>query len=314
VTFEARFVVIVLAAFAWSSLAAALIVPIVFRRLQRQDSVVRAQSLVRLRALPALVGAGTALVAATSFLLFEPRTIDEDYGVILKSLALLPLAFFAGSMVRGSLGWFATSRLMRALTRNADPVTLPGIVVPAVVVDSEFPIVAVVGVVRPRLVVARSVLTHCPADELEAILAHEQAHIDRRDNLSRLALSAMPDVLAWLPVSARIRAAWQESAEHAADDTAGRGGQEGRLVLAQALLRVARLAGGPVATALPLPTSALYRGEDLTRRVARLMQPLPPAASSARWSRWAVSIVLVACGATLEALHELVEVAVAFLP
>lgn len=311
-TFEARFVVIVLAAFAWSSLAAAIVVPALVRRLRADDPAERARRLLRLRAQPALVGLAAAVLAATAFLLFEPRGLDENYGVVLRSLAFLSLVLLGVSAGRAALVWLATRRLMRTLIEHAVPTPLAGISIPTLVIDSAFPIVAVVGVVRPRLIVARSVLTECSPDELLAILAHERAHIERRDNLARVLLGAMPDVLTWLPFSTRLATAWQESAEHAADDEAGRHVQEGRLVLAEALIRVARLA--PPAATLPLLTSALYRGEDLTSRVERLMRPLPPATSASRRARWAASLGLVVCAATLEAVHELVEVAVAFLP
>jgi Zn-dependent protease with chaperone function len=88
--------------------------------------------------------------------------------------------------------------------RSAQPVTLAGISAPALVVESEFPVVSVVGLRRPRLVIARAVLDSCSNEELRAILAHEQGHIDRRDNLRRLLLSIAPDILNWLPVSERM--------------------------------------------------------------------------------------------------------------
>jgi Zn-dependent protease with chaperone function len=312
VTFEARFVVIVLAAFAWSGLAASALLPFVVRRLDRYPAAVRATLLLRLRLLPATVGAASALLATVSFVLFEPRADDETYGLVLRLLAAAPLVFV---LVAGSRVWAtvrATRRLTAIVRAQGRPVDLPGLTVPATAIDAEFPIVAVVGVLRPRLVVAQRVLDQVPADELAAILAHEQAHIDRHDNLARLLFTGLPDLLGLLPLSRRMATSWHEAAEHAADDAALRLGGEGRLLLAQALVRVARLA--PPAAPMPLPTSALYRGEDLTRRIERLTTPPVETPAPRPWPAWAMATALVACAATLETLHELFEVAAAVLP
>ncbi len=148
---------------------------------------------------------------------------------------------------------------------------------PALAVTAPFPIVAVLGLRRPTLVIARSVLAACTPDELRAILAHEQGHIDRRDNLRRLLLAVSPDVVAWLPASDRLFAEWSSAAEEAADDDAARAGAAGRLHLASALMKVARLATGHAAADV-MPASALYCGHNLDGRVRRLLEP-PCAAS-----------------------------------
>jgi hypothetical protein len=56
-----------------------------------------------------------------------------------------------------------------------EPIALEGISIPAVAVDADFPIVAVAGVVRPRLIIARSVLASCSHEELRAVLATSRA-------------------------------------------------------------------------------------------------------------------------------------------
>ena len=154
---------------------------------------------------------------------------------------------------------------------QAQPVTLAGISAPALVVDSDFPVVTVVGLRRPRLVIARSVLESCSDEELRAILAHEQGHIDRHDNLRRLLLSIAPDVLNWLPVSAKMFAAWRDAAEEAADDDAARTGADGRLRLASALVKVARLA----------PAAGVHDADARERAVSR-REPRASRAPAAR--------------------------------
>lgn len=316
-TFELRFAMIVLAAFAWSSVAAACVVAALWRRRMATGPVDRAAALVRLRLLPPAIGVTVAALAAVAFFRFEPRHADEQFGVVLASLAVAGGLFVAHAAVSLCRMWRQTRRTVRGWLDRAEPTTLEGISAPALMIDSAFPIVAVVGLFKPRLVIARSVLDACSAGELRAILAHEQGHIDRGDNLRRLLLGAAPDVLAWLPVSRRIQAAWLQAAEDAADDRADRLGAEGRALLAQALIRVARLAAGR--PPMSLPSSTLYRGEsdNLDRRVRRLLAPVAPPgrASRGRWLRGAVAATLLTAALfALETIHDALEAAVTYLP
>jgi beta-lactamase regulating signal transducer with metallopeptidase domain len=198
---------------------------------------------------------------------------------------------------------------------TAEPVTLPGIDVPAYAVTSAFPVVAVVGIFRPRVVIARAVLTACTPEQLQAIAAHERRHLRVRDNLRRAVMFASPDVVSWLPVAARLREAWNTAAEEAADDAAAEVGHEGRVELAEALIRVARL-GSTGAPGSALPASALYRGENLDRRIRRLLEPVPAAAASLpSWHRRATLVAALAVSAlVLEGVHVVIELGVRFLP
>jgi len=210
----------------------------------------------------------------------------------------------------------ATRRALRQWMTTAHPIELEGLNVPAFAVDSAFPVVAVVGMIRPQVIIARSVLAACPADELRAILSHEQQHLARRDNLRRAVLTWLPDVLSFLPAGSALIAMWHDATEAVADDAASELGPTGRVSLAAALLRVARLApaGSPV---ISLPASALYRGEDIAERVHRLLAPQSPAidTSLSGWRRTAMSAgLIVGGGMALHAMHEIVEAAVSFLP
>jgi len=174
--------------------------------------------------------------------------------------------------------------------------------------------VAVVGMLRPRLIIARSVLAACPEDELHAILAHELHHVERRDNFRRALLVMLPDPLTLLPASRRLLADWREAGEDAADECAERLGEGGRPALAQALLRVARLANAADAPAT-MPASALYGGGSLERRVRRLLEPT--ASRSRRAGTWMAPLVLIGSALALAALgtvHHVIEYAVTHLP
>ncbi len=313
--FDLRVIVVALSSFAMGSLAGSACVPWLWRRVTAGTPQSRAKTLLRVRALPLVLGSGSLVLAVLSFLVFEPRRPDERMGLVLLTLAALGLVFVAAAALRLAQLLHATRQLERAWMDDAEPIALDDIDVPTYAVTSAFPIVAIVGLVRPRMIVARSVLDACTADELRAIVAHERGHLVRRDNIARAIVTFSPDVLAWLPIASRVALAWHDAAEEAADDFAGALGDHGRLFLAEALLRVARLAP-PGSSGLAMPTSALYRGENLEGRIRRLLgpqAPVPPPLSL--WWRAGVSTAVVASGAlALHGIHELLEAAVTFLP
>ncbi|HET9371552.1 MAG TPA: hypothetical protein VFO19_14930 [Vicinamibacterales bacterium] len=316
-TYELRFLVIVLAAFAWSSLAASALVPRLARRFSTDDPARLATKLWRLRTVPVGVGLLVASLAATSYLFFEPHDIDERTGLVLIGLALFSVSMWLGGISRAFGQMLYTRRTVRPLLEDAERVQLEGLDAPAYLVETDFPIVAVVGFLRPRLVIARSVMNACPPEEIGAIVAHERAHMSRYDNLRRLAFHSWPDVLGLTGLDRDLRAAWHTATENSADDAADDAAEGGRVILAQALIRVARLT--PAGPPKPLPISALsalYRGENLDRRVRRLLAPRAIAAAPAPWWRvWSIGLsVAIIMGITLETIHQLVEVAVAYLP
>jgi Zn-dependent protease with chaperone function len=314
VTFGVRLVVVALSAFSLASLAVSGLVPWLAGRVAGAAPARATTGLLRVRLTPLAASTGALLLAALSFLRFEPRATWEPMGVTLQVLAALAVALLAGSLVRLAALVRTTRRTERTWMASAEPVALDGLDIPAFAVSTPFPIVAVIGVFRPRLVVARAVLDHCSPEQLRAILAHERGHLRRHDNLRLALLATAPDLLAWLPGSKRLAAAWHLAAEDAADDEADSVGPTGRLVLAEALIAVARLAPPGV---VEVPMSALYRGEDLDRRIRRLLAPPVRPAAGRLW-RWHAALAwgLLFCSAllTLHAVHELVEVAVTFLP
>jgi beta-lactamase regulating signal transducer with metallopeptidase domain len=290
-------------------------VPWLYRRVRGGTPAARATALLQIRALPFALAAASLVLAVSSFLVFEPRRPDERMGVVLLSLAVIGLVFLSAAGFRLARLLLVTRRLERAWMADADVVTLDGLDIPTYAITSSFPIVALVGFFRPRLIVARSVLAACPEPELRAIIAHELGHLIRRDNLTRAVLALSPDVLAWLPLSHRLGLAWHDAAEEAADDHAGVLGEDGRLNLAEALIRVARLVP-PGSTAVIVPASALYRGENLDQRVRRLLGPPAVAAVplSAGWRALVTTAVVASAALALHAIHELLEAAVTFLP
>jgi beta-lactamase regulating signal transducer with metallopeptidase domain len=143
------------------------------------------------------------------------------------------------------------------------------------------------------------------------MIAHESAHVAARDNLKRFAMLLCPD-LVW--VRAALERAWVGAAEEAADAAAAGASTERRLDLAEALLRVARLA--PVATP-PVAISAFYLGGSVDSRVRRLLdEDNEPAWRKSLDILFAIIAVpaVAALVISAPAVHTVIELLVRYLP
>ena len=132
---------------------------------------------------------------------------------------------------------------------------------------------------RPRIYVAAALPDAVSADELVAILAHESAHVSRRDPLRLSLLRFLACTLFYLPALRRLADDAADEAEIAADDDAVARIPDGRgpLVLASAILQVARQWGqSPAQADLSRAAAAgavvgFQRVDQLERHVRRLM-------------------------------------------
>lgn len=130
----------------------------------------------------------------------------------------------------------------------------------------------------PRVYVASALPVLLSAEQLQAVLAHEAAHVLRRDPLRLSALRFLACTLFYLPALRRLADDAADDAEIAADDAAALGEGAGRdpIVLASALVEIARRWPGRMAVGLPtpLPIAGVVgrTGTDLLdRRVRRLL-------------------------------------------
>lgn len=141
--------------------------------------------------------------------------------------------------------WFRMRRVLGRL--NPQPLVAGGVIarsVAAVDLDprrvrvvSGLPNPAfTVGLIRPNVYVAAELADWLPESELQAVLAHEGAHLARRDPLRLSMLRFCACTLFWIPVLRRLAADVADEAEVQADDVAAR---EQPLVLASAILNVA---------------------------------------------------------------------------
>jgi hypothetical protein len=197
-----------------------------------------------------------------------------------------------GISIARALRALVRSRRYSLAWRNAGrEMLLPGENALAWVVETDAPLIALAGILRPRLAIARSVVAALTPAELAAALRHEQAHRVSRDNLKRLLALLAPGILPFADGFGRLEQGWAKFAEWAADDWAAGGNARHSLDLAAALICVARLGNSPQTPALVTSLSA--DSQDLSARVNRLI-----AAQSQRRTSGGGALIL-AGGATL---------------
>jgi Zn-dependent protease with chaperone function len=311
-------ILVTLASFSVGALLTSAATAILWRRLakpiDRLSAARRARWLLSIRVAPTVVGGFLSLVLGVTFLEFEPRDTREDAGALLALLAALAVLLVLVACARlvrligsDSTLWRLMGQCRQWRVRDGGTVA---------VLDTAYPVAAVAGVFHPRLLLSARVLRECTPDEIDTIVAHERAHMRRRDNLARALLRALPD--RWLAprVNDDIERAWTRAAEEAADgEAAGRAGAP-RAALAATLIRVAGMADeAPPAW---MPQLAFYQGTDLEYRVRTLLAA--PRLDSARVVvgeaaafALAVSLLVVAFASTAF-LHRVMELGVALLP
>ncbi|MEO6222781.1 MAG: M56 family metallopeptidase [Vicinamibacterales bacterium] len=321
-TFALRSLVITLASFGVATLIASAAVALMWHT-PEGAAARRAGRLWWMRLLPSALAIVSCVFTVIGLWRFEERHAGEQIGWIVRLCAVVGALFLGAVIARLLRMHFQTRRLLATWLSNAtriycpDVPGIPPLTIPAYRIDTHFPVVAVVGIVRPTLVVDAMVLDACSPHELSAILAHEHAHIRRWDNLRRAVFAATPDLLAWTSIGPALRDAWREATEEAADDVAAGTSEEAGVHLADALIHVARLAHGTESArstqlrATQLPASALYRGESIERRVRRLLAPAHAGLPAGRhWGTAIFTTALVLAFVLQREVHDLMEVAV----
>lgn len=271
-----------------------------------------------LRMAPAAIS--LAFVAAAfvpSYWRFEPRETVEGFDVTLTVCAIAAATMLGLGIARGVTAWTAVRRRTRDWLRTATPLSASHGGVDIFAVDSPEPLMALAGIVRPRVFVSARLIAALTADEFAATLEHELSHWRTRDNVKRLAMRMAPDCLAGTASARAIERRWAAAAEHAADDRGAGHDASARCTLASALVKVARLM--PQSAPAFEPISTLVGGGELASRVRRLLDEPAPVAVARSRSRIAAAMavaggVAVAYGPLLHAIHEATEILVNRLP
>jgi Zn-dependent protease with chaperone function len=273
-----------------------------------------------------------AAVFVPSYWRYEPRNAIEDFDLTLIACAMIAAGLLGAAAIRGLTSWWHATSIVRRWMQNARPLCLEGTSIGAFEVDVERPMMALVGVLRPRLLVTRGLMKALSDEELSACVAHELGHSSAFDNLKRLAMRAAPDALFATSAAREIERRWASASEHAADDAAGHLGIGARCALASALVKVARLIPGQSgltadrssaadagSVARSGPISPLVGGSEIASRVRRLLEnraPVPAAPRPAAWILSGVAVVAIGLiyGPLLQAVHVATEIVVQAAP
>lgn len=133
----------------------------------------------------------------------------------------------------------------------------------ASVVDHDLPLAYCLPGLRPRLVLSRGTVELLSTSELQAVVAHEQAHLRQRHDLVVLPFVALAATFPAVPAVATAQAEVALLVELLADDAAAH--SHDRAVLARALWKIGT--GGAPLGALGLA------GDDVLLRARRLLDP-----------------------------------------
>jgi Zn-dependent protease with chaperone function len=168
-------------------------------------------------------------------------------------------------------------------------------------VEHDQPLLFCSGARRPGVVVSRGTLALLDPEELEAALAHEIAHVRRRDPAVSWALMTARALLFFNPAAQVVARAMARDAETRADDLAG--SVRDRVALASALLKLYRAthreAAAAVRRTLPLAGALAEpfrraRTLDVERRCRRLLGPEEAPRSSRAAPRVALAAAALA--------------------
>jgi BlaR1 peptidase M56 len=103
---------------------------------------------------------------------------------------------------------------------------------PITVVNDREPRAFCAGYLRPRINLSTGALARLSEGELEAVVAHERHHLERRDPLRLLVAGVLADALFFLPALRRLADRYAALAELAADEAATRAARASTLASA----------------------------------------------------------------------------------
>ncbi len=239
-----------------------------------------ADALFALRMFPLLAATAiTAVFAIPSFLLLEPRTIDEPLGAIPLVLGICGLVLASFGVCNAGIALRQASRTIARWTTAAQPVESSA-PVPVLRGSGTMPAMTAAGIVRPRVLLSSAAESMLTANEFHTALKHEIAHVRRFDNLKKLLFRFVA-----FPGMSALEAAWLEATEMAADDAAVSSTGEA-LDLATALIKLSRLS--PVDPPADLTAALVHSpGVMMNARVERLIAwSEDRLVSSPRFSAW----------------------------
>jgi beta-lactamase regulating signal transducer with metallopeptidase domain len=267
---------------------------------QRHSARRGADLLFILRTIPFVVATGVTLaLAVPSFLLLEPRAVNEPIGVLPVVLGLCGMAAVLVGIWKAAAALLRASRAVARWSSDAGEIEVREIdarevnaresktggidstdSLPVMRVSGAAPPLTAAGILRPTVWLSRAAEFVLTERELQSALRHEVVHVRRHDNFRKLILR-----LVAFPGMAEMESAWREATEMAADDAAVSNASEA-LDLAAAVIKLSRLA--PLEAPAELTTALVNSpAESVNARVERLIAWTEPRNSPAKKYSWA---------------------------
>jgi hypothetical protein len=250
-----------------------------------------ADLLFTLRIFP-LMAAALITVAFTmpSFLLLEPRSIDEPMGGVPLTLGIAGALLGIFGLLNAAFALLRTWRTVAMWTNEAQPLETSS-PVPVLRISRAVPPMTTAGILRPRVLVSGVAEFLLTPNELHTALNHEVEHVRRWDNLKKLLLRFVA-----FPGMSDLETAWLEATEMAADDAAVSNAGEA-LDLAAALIKLSRLR--PTGSRADLTAALIHSpAATMNARVARLIawseDRLPVSSRFSPWYGFGATLATVA--------------------
>ena len=133
----------------------------------------------------------------------------------------------------------------------------------------------------PRLLLAAELHAQLSPAELEAVLAHELAHLRRRDHWMRAVELAVAALFWWYPLAWWVRRRLRAAEERCCDEWVLRALPGGARDYARALVKSAGFASAPAA--LPAGASGAVAARDLELRIRGILMSRPTRVLSRPW-------------------------------
>jgi Zn-dependent protease with chaperone function len=218
-----------------ASLVLALPVLVATESLHNQSHTTVRRFWIAVNILPLLTGSvftAAAFLFQFGDLTATPHQTPERVHLCVQRLTQLPdapfrfrlAALFAVGLLLYALGRFvmslhATWRAERIAAKLSEPSAPanPAAPTPVIVLESDEADCFSLGIVNPVVVLTSGLPRVLNGDETEAVLVHEECHVQHRDNLLELVIRLATDALVWLPTTHYYLRSLRAAVEQACD-------------------------------------------------------------------------------------------------
>jgi bla regulator protein blaR1 len=197
---------------------------------------------------------------------FEMRQLNHAVRVPrrpMNSLGLTISGIWCFGVLITFVSWFRRWLRMRKMLRSATRLRLPELPFPAYLCDGRIE-PGIFGIIRPALLLPTGIFERLNPEQVQTVLAHEIAHVRRRDNLT-IGIHMFIHSLFWFyPVVRFIGMRLVEEREQACDEIVLRSGVRS-VIYAEAIINTCKLY-----VSAPL-FSAAVTGACLKQRIGRIL-------------------------------------------